>query len=103
MKHSIKHDLPPAQAKAVLAHAFASYAERYPKYAPTLDWTNDREATFGFDVRGKTLRGRAAVNASDIAVELDVPFVFAMFKSVAVQRLDEEAQKWINKAKAGEL
>ena len=103
MKHSIAHSLDTAKAKVVLDKAFASYAERFAKYNPKLTWTSDNEAEISFSAKGIHIKGSAEIGAKTIDLDLEVPFVLSMFKKVAVEKLEEEAKKWIEKAKAGEV
>ena len=103
MKHSIKHPLDLAKAKVVLDKAFASYAERFAKYNPKLTWTADNEADLSFHAKGLTIKGTAEIRSSSIDVELEVPFVLSVFKKVAIEKLEQEAQHWIDKAKKGEV
>lgn len=103
MKHSIKHPLDDTKAKIVLEKAFASYAERFAKYNPKLDWSSTTEADISFKAKGIAISGTAELRAGSIDLELEVPFVLSMFKKQAIEKLEEEAQRWIAKAKAGEL
>ncbi|MBX3126575.1 MAG: polyhydroxyalkanoic acid system family protein [Polyangiaceae bacterium] len=103
MKHTVTHGLGKDKAKEVAQKAFASYQERYEKYHPKANWVRDDKAEISFSVKGMSLKGSLEVDERDIAMELDVPFVLRPFKGKALGVIEEEIQKWIVKAKNGEL
>jgi len=103
MKHQILHDLEPAVAKEVAIRAFDSYRARFADYQPRLQWVSDREARIEFQVKGLKLSGSLGIVPKAIELELDVPFVFRLFKNKAVEVIEREVRVWIAKAKAGEL
>jgi hypothetical protein len=103
MKHKVPHDLGQEKAQLVAKKAFDAYKERFAKYNPTATWADDSHAKISFSAKGMTLSGDVEVNPSDITLDLDVPFLLRPFKGKAVAIIEEEIQKWIGKAKAGEL
>lgn len=103
MKHSVPHDLEFATAKRVTEKAFETYKEKFASYNPTMRWVNDSRAETTFSVRGTSLKGTFDILPKAIQIDLDVPFLFKMFQSKAIQIIETEIQKWIAKAKAGEV
>ena len=103
MKHEVAHDLSISLAKAAVNKAFEAYSKRFADYKPTLTWTDDRTAKAGFSVKGITLNGGFEVGERSIGLELDVPFIFRIFRKQALDVIEKEVAIWIGKAKAGEL
>lgn len=103
MKHVVPHDLGQDRARKVADAALASYKERFAKYEPTARWLDDRHADIGFKVKGVTLKGAVDVNPKSIEMELDVPLLFRPFKGKALNLIEEEVNRWISKAEAGEI
>jgi hypothetical protein len=103
MKHVIQHDLDTPTAKRVVDRAFAEYQTRYPSYQPTLDWASDRRADVTFNAKGVKLAGAMEIDPGSITLELDVPFLFRPFQKRAMEVIDREVRRWLDKARAGEL
>ena len=103
MRHQIPHDLDAGLAKAVVTHAFESYRARFSEYNPRIDWTTERDAHIEFQVRGLKLSGGIHLIPRAIELELEVPFVFRLFKNKAIEIIEHEVRAWIAKAKAGDL
>ncbi len=103
MKHLIAHDLDDKTAKEVAVRAFDSYQKRFASYQPTMQWTSDKNARIEFSVKGLKLSGNIGIAPKAIELDLDVPFVFRLFKSKALEVIEREVQTWIGKAKRGEL
>jgi hypothetical protein len=103
MKHQIAHDLDINVAKEVAVRAFESYQKRFADYHPQLQWMGDRDARIEFTVKGLKLQGSIGILPRAIELDLDVPFVFRLFKSKAVDVIEREVKVWIEKAKRGEL
>ncbi len=103
MKQTIEHPLDTDKARKVAKKAFESYAERFAKYNPTAEWHTDHQADFGFEAKGVTLSGSLELREHAIDVEMDVPFIFKPFRKKALDVIQREINKWIEKAQAGEL
>ncbi len=101
MEHKVPHDLGREKAKEVAEKAFGSYQEKFAKYGPKANWVNDHRCEISFSVKGTTLKGTMQVNERDIALDLDVPFLFRPFKGTAIGVIEKEIQAWISKAKTG--
>jgi hypothetical protein len=103
VKHEVQHDLSFSLAKKAVNKAFESYSQRFSDYKPTLTWVDDRTAKAGFTVKGITLKGGFEITEKVIGLELDVPFIFRIFKNQALGVIEKEVRAWVAKAKAGEL
>lgn len=103
MKHAIKHDLDVPTAKKVAEHAFAEYQARYAQYNPHMHWATDQRAEISFHAMGMDVRGSMEVAPSEIDVDLNVPFLLRPFRSKALDVIEREVNRWIGKAKAGEM
>jgi len=103
MKHVVHHGLGFDIARKVADAAFASYKQRFAEYHPEARWVNDRRAEITFKVKGMSLEGALDVNERDIEMDLEVPFLLRPFKGKAIGLIEEEIQKWVAKAKKGEL
>ena len=102
MKHSFQHDLDFETLRKVADKAFDSYATKYTSYSPQISWIDDRRAKIGFSVKGINIKGELAIAKSTIAVSIEVPFVFRLFKKKAISIVNSELDSWIEKAKTGE-
>lgn len=103
MKHIVKHNLDHSTAKKATMAAWASYSERFAKYSPSADWTSETHADVGFRVKGVSLKGALDLEPSGIGLELNVPFLFRPFQRKALDVIEREIRKWVDKAEAGEL
>ena len=103
MKHAVSHDLNEEQAKKVAHAAFDSYKKRFADYNPTVIWANDKRADIAFRVKGVTLKGGVEVQPKSFDLELEVPFLLRPFRGKALSVIEEEINKWVGKAKAGDL
>lgn len=103
MQHVVKHDLSRDTARKVAEHAFHSYRQQYAKYNPTLTWVSENRARASFSVKGMMLTGTIDLLPNAIAFDLDVPFVFRVFKSRAIGIIERELKAWTAKAESGEI
>jgi putative polyhydroxyalkanoic acid system protein len=103
MQHVMKHDLTQDLARKAAERAFDAYREQYGKYQPSLSWLSDTKARATFSVKGIQLSGTIELLPKAIAFDLDVPFVFRVFRSRAVAIMERELKVWTDKAKAGEI
>jgi len=103
MKHVMNHDLPQDVARKVAERAFATYEQEYAKYNPRLTWVSDTRAEAAFSAKGISLKGSLELFPKAISFDLDVPFVFRLFKGRAIAIMERELKHWTEKAKAGEI
>lgn len=103
MRHTIKHELEPEQLRRAV-HRFAqTYCERYPQYEPTTEWRADDCVEVRFRVKGIKLAGTLELKPAEIAIDLDVPLPLRLFRSRALQTIEETVEPWLAAAKRGEL
>ena len=103
MRHAVPHDLDLETARRVADKAWESYQERFSQYNPTIDWRSETKATVGFKAKGIQLDGELELMEGRIEMDLDVPFLLRPFKKTALDVIDKEIRKWVDKAKSGSL
>jgi len=103
MKHTVQHDLDIPTSKKATNKAIEAYQERFAKYEPKLTWNTDTKAALAFTVKGMSVTGDIELKPGAIDVDIDVPFLLKPFKSAALEVIEKEIQKWVAKAKAGEI
>jgi len=103
MKHVIEHPLDVETAHKVADRAFGEYKAKYPAYDPKLTWTGERDANIAFSAKGVHIAGKLKVREGAIDVDLEVPFLLRVFQSKAIDVIDREVRRWVERAKAGEL
>lgn len=102
-KHAVKHDLAPDVAKRVLEKAIESYTERFAEYKPTSKWKNDKHVDISFSAKGFKIDGGIDLEPGQIVMDLDVPFLLKPFRKQAIELVESQIQKWITRAKNGEV
>lgn len=96
MKHSIQHELPPAQLRQA-ARAFAeTYSERFQHYQASVVWNDEDQLEVRFKVKGVSLRAKLTLAPREIIVDMDVPLAFRLFRSRAIKAIEEEVRPWLD-------
>jgi hypothetical protein len=103
MKHLVHHGLGQERAKQVADSALKSYADKFSQYSPRSTWVSPTKADISFNVKGMTLNGALEIRDKDYELDLDVPFLLRPFKGTAMSVIEQEIQKWVSKAKSGEV
>ena len=103
MKHSVPHDLSLETAKKAATAALDAYSARFAEYNPTITWLSDHLAEVEFKIKGVGLKGTFSILPSSIDMDMSVPFLLRMFQQKAADVVESEINKWISKARAGEL
>jgi hypothetical protein len=104
MKYVAKHGLNDrTRARTVVEKAYDAYKVKLADHNPTLKWRGDCEADLGFSVMGKTIAVQISVSDEEVRVEGDMPWMFRPFQGKIEKVLGSEIEKWIAKAKAGEI
>lgn len=101
MKHRFSHGSDPETVARAAKQAFSHYAALYPRYQLGLDWKNDASAVFNIEIKGMRVRGDLDIGASDVEVDLALPFLFRPFARRATDIVEREARAWIAKATTG--
>jgi hypothetical protein len=103
MRHAVEHGLSKELAKKATQKAFESYQKKLSDYDPQANWVEEDRADVTFSVKGYTLEGTIELSDDEIVMELDIPMLLKPFKSKAVSTVEEEIDKWVEKARKGEL
>ncbi len=104
MKYVAKHGIADLdRVKTVIEKAYGSYKERLADYNPDLTWKGDRNATVSFTVMKKTIETDFEITTDEIRIEGNIPFLFKPFESKIEKVVGGEVDKWIEKAKSGEI
>jgi hypothetical protein len=103
LKASIKHDLPPEQLRLAVRKFAEVYVQRFQEYQATSQWLSDDLVEVRFIVKGVKLAGSLELRPRELALEMNVPMLFSLFKGRAMRAIEEEVTPWLEKAKRGEL
>mgnify|MGYP006306423897 CR=1 FL=1 len=103
MRKAFPHDLSKDQAKKATQAAIDTYTEKFSKYDPQANWVSDDRAEVSFSAKGVTLEGSFELEQDQIVMEMDIPFLLRPFKGKAVSVIEDEINKWVEKAKKGEI
>jgi hypothetical protein len=104
MQHIIKHDLSPELAKKAANKAAEHYTEKWEKYDANVSWLSDTHAEIAFHVKGVHVVGTVDMQPGQVVVDMQkVPLLLRPFKNMALDVVQKTMEKWIDKAKAGEL
>lgn len=103
MQHTIPHGLDQELVRKATRKALDTYQARFAEYKPQQQWLGPDRAEIQFSVAGKTLKGFVQILPKEIALDLDVPMLFAPFRGKALKVIEGEILEWIQKARAGEL
>lgn len=104
MKYVAKHGLSDrSRARVVVEKAYDVYKVKLADHRPTLTWTTPDDAKLGFSVMGKTIEAGIRITDEEIRIEGDMPFLFRPFQGKVEKVLGGEIEKWLEKARAGEI
>ncbi len=98
MKHRIQHELAPEPLRLALRNFAQAYCKRFAEYQTTAVWLNEDQLEVRFKVKGMGLRGTLTLLPREIAIEMDVPLPFRLFKGRAVRAIEEEVRPWLDQA-----
>jgi hypothetical protein len=101
MKHEIAHDLGQAKAREVTEKALDAYRSRFSEYDPKLAWKSETLAEIGCTIKGMKIGGLVEINDRAIVLDIDVPFMLRPFKGMAINVIEDEIKKWLDRAKSG--
>ena len=104
MQHIIKHDLSPELAKKAANKAAAHYTEKWAKYDAKTTWTSDTHAEITFHVKGVSVVATVDMQPGEAIIDMQkVPLLLRPFKNMALDVVQKTMEKWIARAKNGEL
>jgi hypothetical protein len=101
MKHEIAHDLGQVKAREITLKALEAYRVRFLEFDPQLVWKNDKQAEIGCTIKGMKIGGTVEIAERAIVLDIEVPFLLRPFKGMAVQVIEGEIRKWIDRAESG--
>ena len=91
------------RVKNAIDKAYDAYAERLADYSPSLRWKSDRAATVRFTVMNKTLDTDLIITDDELRLQGKVPFLLRPFEGQITKVLSAEIEKWLAKARAGQI
>ncbi len=104
MKYVAKHGIEDLdRVKTVIERAYDSYKERLSEYNPSLEWKDERNATVSFQVMKKSITTDFEITSNEVRIEGKIPFIFKPLKSKIEKVVGGEVEKWIDKAKNGDI
>ena len=104
MQHIIKHDLSPELAKKAANQAAEYYTKKWEKYDAKTTWTSDTHAEITFHVKGVGVAATVDMLPGEAIIDMtQVPLLLRPFKNMALDVIQKTMEKWIDKAKSGEL
>jgi len=103
MKHKIHHGLDLPLAKKAIDKAMEAYSARFADYHPTFEWLSENRGELSFKAKGVKVEGEIEIEGPEIYVDLEVPFILRIFKGKAMEVIEEEVNRWVEKARNGEL
>ncbi len=104
MQHIIKHDLSPELAKKAAEKAAEYYTEKWAKYDAKTTWTSDSHADITFHVKGVSVAATVDMEPGQVIIDMKkVPLLLRPFKNMALDVVHKTMEKWIVRAKNGEL
>jgi hypothetical protein len=104
MQHIIEHDLSPELAKKAANKAAEHYTAKWAKYDAKTTWTSDTHAEITFHVKGVHVAATVDMEPGRAVIDMNkVPLLLRPFKNMALDVVQKTMEKWIDKAKRGEL
>lgn len=103
MKHQIHHGLEFDLAKKVIDKAMEAYSARFSDFNPTFTWGSESRGQLAFRAKGVAVQGDIEIIGLQVHVDLEVPFILRIFKSKALQVIEDEVKVWVVRAENGEL
>jgi hypothetical protein len=104
MQHIIKHDLSPELAKKAAEKAAEHYTKKWEKYDAKTTWASDTHADINFHVKGVSVAATVDMEPGQVVIDMKkVPLLLRPFKNMALDVVQQTMEKWIARAKAGEL
>ncbi|MBZ0121096.1 MAG: polyhydroxyalkanoic acid system family protein [Sandaracinaceae bacterium] len=103
IKHEIHHGLSLELARKAIDKAMEAYGARFVDYDPRFDWKTEVLGQFSFRARGVGVEGEIEIIGPEIYVDVEVPFILRIFRGKAIDVIDREVRKWVEKARNGEI
>lgn len=101
--HTLRHDVTHEQARAAIRTALEVYCRKFPQFDPKTSWLNENRAQTEFRFKRITFLAEVEVLPDRLEMGMDVPLMFWPLRNRALAMLESEINKWLARAKAGEL
>lgn len=104
MKYNVEHGLDdPSRVRVVVEKAYSAYEERLRDYRPSMSWVGDKRAKIGFTVMSQSVTAELEFDDKELRIDGKVPFLFRPFQGKIESVLGREMDKWLQKARDGEI
>lgn len=104
MKYSVQHGLADrSRVRVVVEKAYVAYEQRLSDYRPRISWESEDRATIGFTVMSQSIDALVEFDDEELRIDGKVPFLFKPFQKKIETVLGNEMEKWLTKARAGEI
>ncbi len=104
MKYSVQHGLSErSRVHTVVEKAYLAYEARLSDYKPKIEWVSDERATIAFTVMSQSITAVVEFDEKELRIDGKVPFLFKAFEGKIEKVLGNEMNKWLEKARAGEI
>lgn len=104
MKYSVQHGLPDrSRVRTVVEKAYVAYEQRLSDYKPKMQWESEHRATIGFTVMSQSITAEVEFDDEELRIDGKVPFLFKPFQKKIEAVLGNEMNKWLEKARNGEI
>lgn len=103
MKHIVKHDLSPELTRKACEKAIERYTAKWQKYDAKATWVSDTHVEVAFSVKGVHPKATVDLEPGQLVMDMHVPLLLRPFKNKALSVIEQVIQKWMTKAKNGEL
>lgn len=104
MKYSVQHGLPDrSRVRVVVEKAYLAYEQRLADYKPKIEWVTDDRAAIGFTVMSQSISAVVEFDEEELRIDGKVPFLFKPFEKKIGNVLGSEMNKWLEKARNGEI
>ena len=104
MEYKVKHGLSDrAQVRTVVEKAYEAYKERLANYNPSIKWVSDRAAEINFSVKGMGMDTKFVIDDDELHITGKIPWLFKPFERKILDVVGNEVDKWLAKARKGEI
>jgi hypothetical protein len=104
MKYSVQHGLSDrSRVRDVVEKAYGAYQQRLSDYKPRIEWQADDRATIAFSVMSQSITATIEFDDQELRIDGKVPFLFKPFQKKIEGVLSSEMEKWLEKARNGEI
>ncbi|MCH9682166.1 MAG: polyhydroxyalkanoic acid system family protein [Deltaproteobacteria bacterium] len=104
MQYSVQHGLPErSRVRTVVEKAYEAYEQRLAAYKPSMNWATDDTASIEFTVMSQSVSASIEFDDQELRIDGKIPFLFKPFQKKIEAVLGSEMEKWLDKARNGEI